>query len=59
VALAHEYGKARNGGSDIDLEVGMVWTFAAGKVARVESFRSHEQAVRAAGLDPAAVAQGT
>jgi ketosteroid isomerase-like protein len=59
VALAHEYGKARNGGSDIDLEVGMVWTFAAGKVARVESFRSHEEAVRAAGLDPAAVAQGT
>jgi ketosteroid isomerase-like protein len=57
VALAHEHGRARDG-SEVELEVGMVWTFGAGKIARVESFPSHERALRAAGVDPAAVAPG-
>jgi ketosteroid isomerase-like protein len=59
VALTHEYGKARDGGPEVELEVGMVWTFADGKVKRVESFGSHERALRSAGLDPAASGRGT
>jgi ketosteroid isomerase-like protein len=55
VALVHEHGRGRNG-SEIELEVGMVWTFSDEKIARVESFTSHERALQAAGVDPAAVA---
>jgi ketosteroid isomerase-like protein len=58
VALTHEYGHALNGATDIDLEVGMVWKFSAGKIARVVTFTGHEQALRAAGVDPTAVAPG-
>jgi ketosteroid isomerase-like protein len=58
VALTHEYGRARNGGTELDLELGMVWQFSAGKIARVETFSGHEQALRTAGVDPTAVAPG-
>lgn len=56
VVLAHEHGLLRSGG-ELELEIGGVWTFRAGKISRVEYFASHEQALHSAGVDPAAAPQ--
>ena len=54
VVLAHESGRARTGEQRLDSDVGGVWSFRGAKIARVEHFQSHEQALSAAGIDVAA-----
>jgi ketosteroid isomerase-like protein len=53
VVLAHEEGRLSGERSEVEIEVGGVWTFRAGKIAKVEHFTSHQQALRMAGIDPA------
>ena len=53
VVLGHESGRARTDERLLDSDIGGVWRFRGPKIARVEHFQSHEQALSAAGLDPA------
>ena len=49
VVLARERGRTRTAGADVESEAGTVWRFDGAKVRRVESYLSHEKALRAAG----------
>jgi ketosteroid isomerase-like protein len=53
VVLGHESARAKSGEKHLDTDIGGVWRFRGPKIARVEHFQSHEQALHAAGLDPA------
>jgi hypothetical protein len=50
VVLAHDRGRGRGSGAEVDEPLGQVWTLRALRVVRVDMFRTHQEALEAAGL---------
>jgi ketosteroid isomerase-like protein len=52
VALGVLRGHIRGPGMQVESPHGQVWTFRAGRVARMQWFNTHEETLQAAGLPP-------
>jgi uncharacterized protein len=50
VVLAHERGRGRGSGVQVDEQFGQVWTLRERRAVRVEMFHTHDEALEAAGL---------
>ncbi len=50
VASVRQSGVGTSSGAETDLRYFQVWTFRGGKVIRLENFRDHAEALKAAGL---------
>jgi ketosteroid isomerase-like protein len=50
VALTRQSATGRGSGVPVELSLGQVWEFEAGRVARVRNYLSHAEALEAAGI---------
>jgi ketosteroid isomerase-like protein len=50
VALTHQTATGKGSGVPVELNLGQVWEFEAGRVARTRAYLDHKEALEAAGL---------
>ena len=55
VAIVRQHGRSRTTGMPVDMHFAMVWSLRDGAMARMEMYADTEEALRAVGLDPAAL----
>ena len=55
VAIVRQHGRSRTTGMPVDMHFAQVWSLRDGAMARMEMYADTEEALRAVGLDPAAL----
>ena len=55
VAIVRQHGRSRTTGMLVDMHFAQVWSLRDGAMARMEMYADTEEALRAVGLDPAAL----
>ena len=50
VVLSHFRGRGRGKGAEVEMELNVVYTVAAGQIARIEGYYTREEAFQVAGL---------
>ena len=51
VALTHQTGTGKGSGAPVELKLGQVWEWEAGRLVSTRAYLSHAEALKAAGLE--------